>query len=102
MIRFGLLGCGRIGQVHALSLRSLRDTRLVAVADPVDAAAQSLAAETGAEVRDTDAINDFIEKQLGEDGLQRSVIVVATSDHLPLITITPSSRSGFPAGWRTS
>jgi flagellum-specific ATP synthase len=30
-------------------------------------------------------LNDFIEKQLGEDGLQRSVIVVATSDHLPLI-----------------
>ena len=30
-------------------------------------------------------LNDFIDKQLGEDGLQRSVIVVATSDHLPLI-----------------
>jgi flagellum-specific ATP synthase len=30
-------------------------------------------------------LNEFIEKQLGQDGLQRSVIVVATSDHLPLI-----------------
>jgi flagellum-specific ATP synthase len=30
-------------------------------------------------------LNDFIAKQLGPEGLQRSVIVVATSDHLPLI-----------------
>jgi len=30
-------------------------------------------------------LNDFIEKELGEEGLKRSVVVVATSDHLPLI-----------------
>lgn len=30
-------------------------------------------------------LNDFIEKELGPDGLRRSVVVVATSDHLPLI-----------------
>lgn len=30
-------------------------------------------------------LNDFIEKELGEDGLRNSVVVVATSDHLPLI-----------------
>jgi len=30
-------------------------------------------------------VNDFIEKELGEKGLKKSVVVVATSDHLPLI-----------------
>ena len=30
-------------------------------------------------------LNDFIEKELGEEGLKHSVVVVATSDHLPLI-----------------
>lgn len=30
-------------------------------------------------------LNDFIERDLGEEGLRRSVLVVATSDRLPLI-----------------
>jgi flagellum-specific ATP synthase len=30
-------------------------------------------------------VNEFIEKELGSDGLKKSVVVVATSDHLPLI-----------------
>jgi len=30
-------------------------------------------------------VNEFIENQLGKEGLKKSVVVVATSDHLPLI-----------------
>ena len=30
-------------------------------------------------------VNEFVEKQLGKEGLKKSVVVVATSDHLPLI-----------------
>ena len=32
-------------------------------------------------------LNDFVEKELGEDGLRKSVVVVATSDHLPLVRV---------------
>lgn len=56
MIRFGILGCGRIGQVHALSLSRLRGATLAAVADAVPDAARALADSYGAEVRETDAI----------------------------------------------
>lgn len=56
MISIGILGCGRIGQVHAASLARTDDALLVAVADAVPEAAQALAARTSAEVRDADAI----------------------------------------------
>jgi flagellum-specific ATP synthase len=32
-------------------------------------------------------LNEFIDKQLGSEGLKRSVVVVATSDHLPLVRV---------------
>lgn len=56
MISIGLLGCGRIGQVHALSLSRIPSARLAAVADAVPAAAQKLAASTGAAVRSAEDI----------------------------------------------
>jgi len=55
-LQIGLLGCGRIGQVHARSIKALDGATLVAVADALPAAAQALARVTGAEVRDVDAI----------------------------------------------
>ena len=50
MISIGLLGCGRIGQVHARSLARIASANLVAVADFVPAAAEELAGQYGAEV----------------------------------------------------
>jgi flagellum-specific ATP synthase len=32
-------------------------------------------------------LNEFIDKQLGPEGLAKSVVVVATSDHLPLVRV---------------
>lgn len=56
MLRFGLLGAGRIGQIHGRNAAASPKSMLVAIADPFPKAAQSLAAATGAEVRDIDAI----------------------------------------------
>ncbi|MCC5964777.1 MAG: inositol 2-dehydrogenase [Natronohydrobacter sp.] len=56
MLRIGILGCGRIGQVHARSIKALDGAEVVAVADAIPTAAQTLAATTGAEVRDVEAI----------------------------------------------
>ncbi len=56
MIKIGLLGCGRIGQVHARSLLRIASAKLVAVADAVPAAAEALCETSGAQVRSADAI----------------------------------------------
>ena len=50
MVRIGILGCGRIGQVHAKSLLRLPDARVTAVADAYAQTAEDLAAKTGAAV----------------------------------------------------
>ena len=43
-VRFGLLGAGRIGKVHARAITGNPDARLVAVADAMAPAAEALAA----------------------------------------------------------
>ncbi|WP_424973957.1 inositol 2-dehydrogenase [Dinoroseobacter sp. S124A] len=55
-MKLGLLGCGRIGQVHARSLSRMAGADLVAVADAMPAAAEALAASSRAEIRAPEAI----------------------------------------------
>ncbi len=55
-VRLGLLGAGRIGKVHAGAIAAIPAAKLVAVADAFPAAAEALAASSGAEVRSADAI----------------------------------------------
>jgi myo-inositol 2-dehydrogenase/D-chiro-inositol 1-dehydrogenase len=43
-VRFGLLGAGRIGKVHARAVGANPDARLVAVADAMPAAATDISA----------------------------------------------------------
>ncbi|MCC5961908.1 MAG: inositol 2-dehydrogenase [Rhodobacteraceae bacterium] len=78
MLRIGLLGCGRIGQVHARSIKALDDAQVVAVADAMPDAAQALANSTGAEMRDTDSI-------LTAADVDAVVIGTPTDTHFDLI-----------------
>lgn len=78
MLRIGLLGCGRIGQVHARTIKSMNTAAVVAVADAVPAAAEALAAALGAEVRSTDAI-------LSAGDIDAIVIGTPTSTHFDQI-----------------
>ncbi|MEQ8367901.1 MAG: inositol 2-dehydrogenase [Roseicyclus sp.] len=78
MLRIGLLGCGRIGQVHAGSIKVLDDATVVAVADALPAAAEALARTTGAEIRSADAI-------LASGDIDAVVIGTPTDTHFDLI-----------------
>ncbi|RVJ65218.1 inositol 2-dehydrogenase, partial [Sinorhizobium medicae] len=77
-VRFGLLGAGRIGKVHAKAVSANADARLVAVADAFPAAAEAIAGAYGCEVRTIDAI------QAGSD-IDAVVICTPTDTHADLI-----------------
>ncbi len=81
-VRLGLLGAGRIGQVHGAALAKVAGARLVAVADAVEEAAQALAntygAETRTEVRSSDAIVDA-------DDIDAVLVCTPTDTHADLI-----------------
>src|SRR5687768_7986822 len=56
MLRFGLLGAGRIGHIHGGNIANSPDARLVAIADVNAKAAAGLADKLGAEVRSAEEI----------------------------------------------
>jgi myo-inositol 2-dehydrogenase/D-chiro-inositol 1-dehydrogenase len=77
-VNFGVLGAGRIGQVHARAIASVAGARLVAVADPVDQAAESVRDDYGCDVRTIDQI-------AGSDDVDAVVICTPTDTHADLI-----------------
>ena len=56
MLKLGILGCGRIGKVHALSIGRIDGATLTAVADAFPAPAKELADKTGAQVLSADEL----------------------------------------------
>jgi myo-inositol 2-dehydrogenase/D-chiro-inositol 1-dehydrogenase len=76
-VRFGLLGAGRIGKVHAKAVAGNPAAKLVAVADAVEKAAKDLASAYGAQV----CTIDEIEKA---DGIDAVIICTPTDTHADL------------------
>ena len=80
----GLLsvGCGqRIGLFAGSGVGKSVLMGMIARKSRADVNVIALIGERGRE------LNEFIEKELGPEGLKKSVVVVATSDHLPLVRV---------------
>ncbi len=78
MVRFGVLGCGRIGQVHANSIRAIERASLVAVADASAESAQACAARFDTEVR---SVSDI----LTATDIDAVVVATSTPTHFDMI-----------------
>ncbi|MEM6371709.1 MAG: inositol 2-dehydrogenase [Pseudomonadota bacterium] len=78
MLNIGLLGCGRIGQVHARSIGQITGARVSAVADAFEAPAQALASLTGAKVLSAEAL-------IASSDVDAIVIGTPTDTHFDLI-----------------
>jgi len=55
-VRFAILGAGRIGQVHSRAVAETEGAKLVAIADPVAAAAEKVRDTYGCDIRTIDQI----------------------------------------------
>ena len=78
MVKVGLLGAGRIGQVHAVNIAGTPPSTLAAVSDVNVEAARPLAAQYGAEARSTEDI-------LADDSVDAVLIATSTDTHSDLI-----------------
>ncbi|MEM5492018.1 inositol 2-dehydrogenase [Hoeflea sp. AS16] len=78
MLNIGILGCGRIGQVHAGSLQHIATARVAAVADAFPDAANALASKTGATVMTAG-------EMITSPGIDAVVIGTPTDTHFDLI-----------------
>jgi myo-inositol 2-dehydrogenase/D-chiro-inositol 1-dehydrogenase len=77
-VRFGLLGAGRIGKVHARAIGSNPSAELVAVADAVEKAAKDIADAYGCAIRSIDEMEKA-------DDIDAVVICTPTDTHADLI-----------------
>ncbi len=77
-MRFGIIGAGRIGKIHAANVAARKDCEVRLIADADRAAAQSLAEATGGKVAEIDAI-------LASSEIDAVAICAPTDMHADLI-----------------
>ena len=80
MVQLALIGCGRIGAVHAESIAAHPRAELVWVCDPMEAAAQDLAARCGGRATPDPAT------VFADPGIDGVVIGSPTPTHVDLLT----------------
>ena len=79
MVRFTVLGCGRIGRMHAANLAAHPDATLVSVFDVMEEAAAATAALLG--VRRAASAAEAV----GDQAVDAVLIATPTATHVPLI-----------------
>ena len=78
MLTLGLLGCGRIGKVHAASIATVPNARLGAVADAMPDAATALAALHGTTAKSPEEI-------IADPAIDAIIVASPTTTHYDLI-----------------
>jgi len=78
VLNIGLLGAGRIGNVHARAITSNAKSQLVAVSDVFPENAENLATQYGAKVRNSDEI-------IADPAIDAVLIATSTDTHSDLI-----------------
>jgi myo-inositol 2-dehydrogenase / D-chiro-inositol 1-dehydrogenase len=86
MVGVAVLGCGRIGRVHARNVARNPRARLVTVFDVAGAAAQQTATELGVKAARS------LDEVLSDPGVQAVLIATPTDTHVPLITAAVKAR----------
>ncbi len=80
MIGFGVIGCGRIGKVHAANIAAHPGAELVACHDVIEAASAAMAVALGA--RQARSVDDM----LADPRVQAVFVTSITATHVDLIT----------------
>ena len=80
MVGIAVLGCGRIGRVHARNLARHPRARLLKVFDVLPEAAQQTALELGVQAARS------LDEVLGDRGIEAVLIATSTATHVPMIT----------------
>lgn len=77
-MRIGIIGCGRIGKVHGLSIKAIDGAEVTSVSDPFEENVATLAKETGASVLSSEAL-------IASDTVDAVIIATPTTTHYNLI-----------------